>query len=278
MSNQIDFKELGLDLGLTVFKYFFKSEYLHYGYWKNNLVPEIGNLKQAQEHYTEFLCSQIPCGACSILDVGAGSGKVAEQLLNQGFRVDCVSPSKLLTERIRQLIGDRGQVYFEKFEDVEIQKKYDLILFSESFQYIDLKQVFSKALHLLRPGGFILICDFFQIDPKQHSPLGGGHPLQSFWEVAHQHPMKKIQDIDITSQIAPTMAVVNDFTLHVLQPVFRLGFQIFEKRYPTAHKLFRWKYRKKIEKFKRKHFSGERNEKNFLKHKSYRLVIFQKSV
>ncbi|NJM94843.1 MAG: hypothetical protein HC842_09440 [Cytophagales bacterium] len=72
---QVDSKEVGLELGLVLFKFFLKSEYLHYGYFSDGLPIDIQNLKTAQERYTDLLMSQIPATAKSILDVGCGSGK-----------------------------------------------------------------------------------------------------------------------------------------------------------------------------------------------------------
>ncbi len=41
-------------------------------------------------------------------------------------------------------------------------QQYDLLLFSESFQYIPLPDVFARAPGLLRSGGRLVICDFFK--------------------------------------------------------------------------------------------------------------------
>ncbi len=40
-------------------------------------------------------------------------------------------------------------------------------------------------------------------------------------------------------------------------------------------RLFRWKYRKKLDKIQRKYLSGERNGENFARHKVYRLLLLK---
>ncbi len=46
---KVDFKEIGLDVGLILAKQFYNTEYLHYGYWTDELEVNSGNVYQAQE-------------------------------------------------------------------------------------------------------------------------------------------------------------------------------------------------------------------------------------
>ncbi|NJL13835.1 MAG: hypothetical protein HC913_13095 [Microscillaceae bacterium] len=41
---KIDSKEVGLELGLRVFNFFLKTEYLHYGYFEKEMPIEIQSL------------------------------------------------------------------------------------------------------------------------------------------------------------------------------------------------------------------------------------------
>ncbi|HSZ25604.1 MAG TPA: hypothetical protein VK766_07805, partial [Cytophagaceae bacterium] len=54
-NRKVDSKEVGLEVGLILFKYFLNTEYLHYGYFSNGLATEVQNLAQAQINYAEFL-------------------------------------------------------------------------------------------------------------------------------------------------------------------------------------------------------------------------------
>ena len=134
--HKVELKEVGLDIGLAFSKHFYKTEYLHYGYWPEELSVEPANVFQAQENYANFLLKNIPEGVNSILDVGCGSGKFAEKMLDAGYLVDCVSPSPNLTKHVRNRLGDRAEIFESCFEDVRTEKRYDLILCSESFQYL----------------------------------------------------------------------------------------------------------------------------------------------
>ena len=81
---KVELKEIGLDVGLAVARYFYKTEYLHYGFWTPELSVEPANVLQAQENYANLLLETIPKGVKRILDVGCGSGKFALQARFQG--------------------------------------------------------------------------------------------------------------------------------------------------------------------------------------------------
>ncbi len=114
-NRKIDSKEVGLEVGLILFKYFLNTEYLHYGYFSNGLATEVQNLSQAQINYAEFLKGNIPSGVVTILDVGCGSGKFASELTKAGYKVDCVSPGKILTAHAKELLGDKCEMFNCKF-------------------------------------------------------------------------------------------------------------------------------------------------------------------
>ena len=75
---KVELKEIGLDIGLAFSKHFYKTDYLHYGYWPEDLAVEPANVYQAQENYANYLLKNFPNGVKYILDVGCGSGKFAE--------------------------------------------------------------------------------------------------------------------------------------------------------------------------------------------------------
>jgi SAM-dependent methyltransferase len=128
-------REVGLEIGSICGRYFLKLEDLHYGYWSNGLAVDITNLHIAQANYTKFLISHIPDGVKTILDVGFGTGGITKKLLELGYQVDCVSPSVFFVEQGRKLLGEDIKIFECQYEEVETEKRYDLILFAESFQY-----------------------------------------------------------------------------------------------------------------------------------------------
>ena len=78
--HKVELKEVGLDIGLVFAKHFYKTDYLHYGYWPEGLSVEPANVIEAQENYANLLLKHIPEGVSSVLDVGCGSGKFSESI------------------------------------------------------------------------------------------------------------------------------------------------------------------------------------------------------
>ena len=268
--------EFGLALGLVVGRYAFKMQDLHYGYWTDDLPVEIQNIAAAQARYTEFLMERIPRGVRTILDVGCGAGNTARKLLDCGYAVDCVSPNGPLTAAARELLGDRVSFFECRFEELETERRYDLILFSESLLFMKLDQALAKALGLLNPGGHLLITDIFRVPAEGKSPIGGGQHLPVFRDALARQPVEIVADVDMTSGIAPTFDVLDQAYAQAIKPAYELLMARLVAKYPWTMRVVRWKFRKKIERYEQKHFSGRRNAENFKRYKSYRLFLLRK--
>lgn len=277
---KVETRELGLEVGLVFMKYFLKTDYLHYGYWEAGQTPDldIRNFGLAQQRYADFLINNIPDEVKSILDIGCGTGRLALELANKNFQVECVSPKNKLSEYAKSnILKDKVPVYEFFFEDFDSTKKYDVMLFSESFQYINMRTIFEKAKKFLNHNGYILICDFFKNEMPDKGPLGGGHLLKDFYSIVKDFPLEIVKDIDITERTAPTMDIVAEFLDQVGKPVWNHTFELFNIKYPLILKFLTWKFNKKIIKINSKYFSGKRCGKNFSLYKSYRLLLLKYS-
>lgn len=262
--------EIGLEIGLLFGRELLHTDYLHYGYWTEE--PDLWKLPEAQKRYEDFVVDHIPREAGSILDVGCGTGLLAARLIDDGHQVDCVSPSPLLTRHARKNLDGRAEVFEARFQHMRAQRQYDLVLFSESFQYIRLARALQKAVEFTRPGGNVLICDFFKIAHEGQSYHRGGHDLQRFYNMLETYPLQIVEDIDITPYTAPTLDLYNHFLVNIGAPVWSLIQNFVDANYPLIAKILRWKFRKKLEKMDRKYFQGNKNGQNFSSCKSYRLI------
>ena len=276
-TGKVDSKEIGLEIGLLIGRFFFKTDDLHYGYWPDGLEIDVTNLARAQEYHSRFIISHIPAGTETILDVGAGAGDFARELLQEGYEVDCVSPSSFLSRQLQEKLGDACHLYTCKYEDLKTDKRYDLILFSESFQYVNAKKALRQSVVLLREAGHILICDFFRTDAKGRNPLPGGPRFSTFLNVIADYPVETIKDIDITKETAPTIEILDNFLREVARPVSNLSAEYLRDNYPRLMKLLRWKYRKRFNKLDTRYLSGKMSAEAYLKHKTYRLLLYRKT-
>ncbi len=268
--------EAGLEFGLIFAGYAWNTPYLHYGFFKEGLKPLPENVREAQENYTQFLFAQFPEGVQSVLDVGCGTGELAKQMLAKGLKVDVVSPGGFLTDRVREkLQGSGAEVFNCGFEEVQTDKRYDLVLFSESFQYIPAERALAQAAKFSKAGGHVLVCDFFKLKAEEKSPIGGGHDWDEYQEEAKRHPLKELKNQDITPETAPSLDVVDDFLTRFMVPASLLVVRMVEHKLPWLVKLIRWKMAKKIEKARYKYFERKINQESFAKHKTYRLLLYK---
>jgi len=207
MGEKLDTRAIGLDVGLAFIRWLTGAENLHYGLW-TGLDLRADNLGRAQAAYTEKLFSYLPEGRLRILDVGGGAGETAKKLIALGHEVDIVVPSAFLASRCRAN-APGADVHEMRFQAFSAGPRFDLVLFSESFQYIPRKDVFDKALPLLAPGGEILIADCFRSDAYRPDSTaraaGGGHPMSAVRDLVAMKRLTIVAEEDITEAVAPSI-------------------------------------------------------------------------
>lgn len=267
--------EFGLALGLVLGRFTLGMQDLHYGYWTDDLELTPQNLPRAQARYTEELIADIPADVRSILDVGCGAGNTARKLLDRGYEVDCVSPNAWLTGEARKVLRGRARVFESKFETVELDRTYDLILFSESFLFMKAEQALAKAEASLRPGGYILISDIFKVPADEKSPIGGGQDLRRYRALLETSRFELLKDTDVTDRIAPTFDLLQRAYVEAIGPAYALILARMESRHPWLMRLARWTWRDKFARYEEKHFSGKRDGAHFRRHKSYRRMLYR---
>ncbi|MDT5238082.1 MAG: hypothetical protein QOD97_280, partial [Mycobacterium sp.] len=90
-------------------------------------------------------------GARTVLDVGAGTGIVSEQLLEWGVDVLAVEPDPRMAEVAR---GKGISVEIGTFENWDpAQRRFDLVVFGSSFHWVNPDVGLPKAHRLLPSGG-----------------------------------------------------------------------------------------------------------------------------
>lgn len=270
-----DSRELSLALGLFCGKYLLNMNHLHYGYWPEGLSVKLSNFTTAQQHLADFILAHIPPGVSSILDVGCGAGALAADLLSRGYSVDCVCPNPVLLRHARKRLNGRARIYHCAYEALEkMERRYDLVLFSESFQYVRMHQAIRNARRHVNPGGYILICDFFKTNAPGECIIGGGRRLTTFYELIARHPLQKIEDIDITAQTAPTIDLLNNFLVRV-SSIWNGLRRLAARPGRLMPGGVRQRVAHKLDKLERKYFSGLRTARHFATFKAYRLLLYR---
>lgn len=247
-------------------------EHLHYGIWNDDDELTIANLKLAQKRYEDLLADNIPSDVQNTLEAGCGTGAMWTRMLDMGLNAEALSPDVNQMEMLTKKIS--APFHFCRFEDFEPEKQYDMVLMSESCQYIPLDQIFDTVKQSLRSKGYWMICDYFIRDNAEGVMAKSGHNFNKFMQMAKENGFELLKERDITKEATRTL----DFS-KVLVNKGRTGFDIvtekFRNDHPLVTKFVGWLLRKKI----RKLDEGQEllNGEKFMASKIYIFLLFQRT-
>lgn len=266
------------DIFLRLLHRLFHVEHLHYGYFGSGIKPQLANMAQAQSAYVKHLLSFLPRQARKVFDVGCGTGGVASELVKKGLNVTCIAPDAYMVDMTEKRTQGRAKYFVDLYENVTDQVEagtFDLILMSESCQYIKPDPGWANHVRLLRPGGWILVADFFKIkQPDERNPSKSGQPLDDFLRRASENGFKVVKKDDITDRVAPTMDIYQDIILNKAFPVVQAIFELVERRFPFVYRTLKRLFGAKIEKIKSKY--EKQGSALFREYKRYMIFLLQK--
>ncbi|MBB5021560.1 class I SAM-dependent methyltransferase [Desulfurispira natronophila] len=281
-------RELGLILG----KALMDSEDLHYGYWDDELELSLANLPTAQQRYTDKLLAALPAASSTrttrILDIGCGTGHAIAQMLDNGYHADGVIPCDFLASKVRERLESRPtaptvvfQVPFQDFPAQEFAECYDAAMFSESFQYIPMKKSFEILETILKPGGVVIICDFFKTEARNDGQpgsksFGGGHSLVAYQQLLKESPFRVKIDKDITEPMSRNIELLDSYLMHRVKPSAEAIGKYLHSHYPVLTAVGKFLFRKRIAKIHYKYLAGHRNKEVFARYKNYRFTVLEK--
>ncbi|MFN2394979.1 MAG: cyclopropane-fatty-acyl-phospholipid synthase family protein [Bacteroidales bacterium] len=251
---------------------------LHYGLWHDSDERNINGLIQAQKRYEELLVDEIENlsdkdSGFSVLDVGCGTGATSETLFGKNYQVEGLSPDLYQKE----LFEKRVPVPFHlaRYQNFDSEKTYDLVLMSESAQYIPLNRLFDKTTQLLKSKGYLVVCDYFVLDDATGKMAKSGHRLSAFLEEAQKNNFQIVKEEDITEAILPTLDTAKNFVERYIIPSLDIAREKIQERRPWLYKTLMWLFRKKISKVHEDMILIDSSE--FRKNKRYILFVFSKN-
>lgn len=271
-------QNIQVDYGLRLYHEVFKLEALHFGLFEPEDKPTIENLRKAQQRYTERLLHLIPKKTQRILDAGCGTGATAVQLVAAGYQVECCNPDAYQAQVFREQRGQDLTLHQVKFQELKSSQPYDLIMFSESAQYIPADQLFAAAKNNLKPDGHILVSDYFRKSPGEYYKTC--HVLTDFLGEAEKAGFIVKSSDDITRAVLPTLVVGHEVYRGYILPVLEIVAGLIEQKAPLLKKVAQTVFRKKVKKLK--WYLYEKTEQKldtqrFEKEVAYNMILFSRS-
>ena len=216
---------------------------LHYGYWKEDKLQTLENVKEAQGEYTKTLLSLIPSSVKSVLDVGSGIGDNAKAMVKTGLRVSAISPDKNHGQYyLQEPLINFYNLRFENFNEIE---KFDLVLMSESHNYFDTNQALEKTNKLLNQNGYLLVSGIFNM--SQDKTLDDVYYTEEdYITAAKNNGLELVDRVDITHNVLPTLKILYEMYTKYFLPTKKMfnHYLTFSAKYKW--KVLRWLFNKQF--------------------------------
>ncbi|MFW6134721.1 MAG: class I SAM-dependent methyltransferase [Elusimicrobiota bacterium] len=264
-----------IDWGLKFYHDVLGLESLHFGLWRDDEL-NLNGARKAQERYTEELLDLIPDKVNKVLDAGCGTGTTYSELKKRGYEVECLNPDKYQEKIFRQKIKDRVKFHEAKFEEFKVSYKYDLILMSESSQYMDTDKMINNAKKLLNPDGWLLIADYFR--KKDISYYKTCKIKDIFIRKISDNGFILEKKRDITNQILPNLRLGRKLYEEYAVPVVKIiaGYLQAKNRFLSyVGKLIFSNRINKIKAYLFKHTPDKLDEHMFEKNMNYLFLLFK---
>jgi ubiquinone/menaquinone biosynthesis C-methylase UbiE len=265
------------DIALRLVKKLYGLKYLHYGFFKD-LEPTFENLAKAQQLYVDLLLSHIPDDVRLVWDVGCGPGAIAKALVERGLQVSCIDVDPYMIEQSLKATQGRIQAWNGRYEKMtELPSSgTDLVMMPESCHYIGPDEGWQQSRRVVRPGGYVLIIDFFKIRELDKPYLSkSGHNFEKFVASARENGFELVKKIDITPETAPTMDLYQRFILEKVFPITEAVFEVVERSLPWLYKILSFFFKKKILFLKTKY--EHQDARIFTHYKNYYVLLFRKT-
>jgi MPBQ/MSBQ methyltransferase len=219
---------------------------LHYGWFAEpGLVDDsLATLREGQAAFTAEVMKLVGPSARRVLDVGTGRGETARALAEAGAEVVTLSPDRNQGEWLGRSPHPRIAFQRLRFEDLPAnsQAPFDVVVFSESSNYVALDNLLAHSAALTHPGGSLVVAAPFLRGPTSatYRDMHGASELRarltrSAWRIATEH--------DFTENVAPTLRIGQRLVERRVVPSARAIDGFLAQYGPLPLRLLSWFFR-----------------------------------
>jgi putative AdoMet-dependent methyltransferase len=134
----------------------------------------------------------------TVLDIGSGTGNLADQFLKLGFRVTAMDYSSKMLENSRNRLPGAALIQADlrhPFPTGLSNQKFDRIVSAYVFHHFDLEEkvtLLERCYQLLTPGGWLVIADVSFADRQEKEAVrqeaGDAYDEEFYWIVSEAIP------------------------------------------------------------------------------------------
>ena len=241
--NKVNAESRKLNFELYVLSEVLKLPSLHYGFWDTGTASDcldLDELRCAQGRFRDELLSAIPEGVTNVLDVGAGIGDSAFEMVRRGYNVVAISPDRNHEKYFVGCSSPRLCFRCSTLEKFQTDSRFDLLYFSESINYIDREFGLRQSCRLTKPGGHLLVSGTFRSPGKQPYPEGFDLAELEYVKQAEASGFELVEARDITENVLPTVRLARRAITDYLPPLREMGKAFLETRTPVSRALLKW--------------------------------------
>lgn len=121
----------------------------------------------------------------SVLEIGSGTGKLTELLVERGLRVRAIEPGANLIAAARRRLGPAAAVRFDngRFEDADLPAgSHDAVFSATAFHWVEPQVGWTKVASVLKPRGLLALLTYVGIDDERSEDMDG-----EFLDILREH-------------------------------------------------------------------------------------------
>ena len=173
-----------------------------------------------------------------MLDVGCGVGGNAMKLASLGYSVTGICPDPYQEMLFRENTKGKAGFALTTLEGYKTGEIFDLVLMSESVQYIPHEDGLKKVTKLLKSKGYLLISDYFKKDNAKDVPNLPSFLISDYMAAAERYGFKMVKRQEITMSITPTLEYGTRVYLDYIKPVLSCILTTMQVHLPPVYWIF----------------------------------------